>query len=145
MIRSAHSISDTNIAGLPNFAPQSFKSVSVTPRATFLSGGAVSAAGEIAVEDGWVRMITAKSGHDMPTVANMQRFVQTFPLILGNAGIRPDFGDTRGGAPPKCYYVGDFRRDGTAAATLNRAQVMPAIPAFAQTAEAQRWINRVPV
>ena len=33
MIRSAHSTSDTKIAGLPNFAPQSFKSVSVTPRA----------------------------------------------------------------------------------------------------------------
>jgi len=109
---------------------------------TFLSGGAVSAAGEIAVEDGWVRVITAKSGHHMPTVANMQRFVQTFPLILGNAAIRPDFGDTRGGAPAKCYYVGDSRRDGTAAATLNRAQMMQAIPAFAQTAEAQRWINR---
>ena len=33
MIRSAHSTSETNIAGLPNFAPHSFKSVSVTPRA----------------------------------------------------------------------------------------------------------------
>lgn len=33
MIRSAHSTSDTKIAGLPNFAPQSFRSVSVTPRA----------------------------------------------------------------------------------------------------------------
>jgi len=33
MIRSAHSTSDTNTAGLPNFAPQSFKSVSETPRA----------------------------------------------------------------------------------------------------------------
>lgn len=33
MTRSAHSTSETKIAGLPNFAPQSFKSVSVTPRA----------------------------------------------------------------------------------------------------------------
>ena len=33
MIRSAHSTMDTNIAGLPNFAPQSFRSVSETPRA----------------------------------------------------------------------------------------------------------------
>ncbi len=33
MIRSAHSTSETKIAGLPNFAPHSFKSVSVTPRA----------------------------------------------------------------------------------------------------------------
>ena len=33
MIRSAHSTSDTKTAGVPNFAPQSFKSVSVTPRA----------------------------------------------------------------------------------------------------------------
>ena len=33
MIRSAHSTNDTKIAGLPNFAAQSFKSVSVTPRA----------------------------------------------------------------------------------------------------------------
>ena len=33
MIRSAHSTSDTKIAGLPNFAPHWFKSASVTPRA----------------------------------------------------------------------------------------------------------------
>jgi hypothetical protein len=33
MIRSAHSTRATKIAGLPNFAPQSFKSASVTPRA----------------------------------------------------------------------------------------------------------------
>ena len=33
IIRSAHSTSDTKIAGLPNFAPQVFKSASVTPRA----------------------------------------------------------------------------------------------------------------
>jgi hypothetical protein len=33
IIRSAHSTSDTKIAGLPNFAPQVSKSVSVTPRA----------------------------------------------------------------------------------------------------------------
>jgi hypothetical protein len=33
MMRSAHSTSDTKTAGLPNFAPQSFRSVSVTPRA----------------------------------------------------------------------------------------------------------------
>jgi hypothetical protein len=33
IIRSAHSTSDTKIAGLPNFAPQVIKSISVTPRA----------------------------------------------------------------------------------------------------------------
>ena len=33
MMRSAHSTSDTKIAGLPNFAPQLLKSASVTPRA----------------------------------------------------------------------------------------------------------------
>jgi hypothetical protein len=33
MIRSAHSTSETKIAGLPNFASQSFRSVSATPRA----------------------------------------------------------------------------------------------------------------
>jgi hypothetical protein len=33
IIRSAHSTMDTKIAGLPNFAPQSFRSVSETPRA----------------------------------------------------------------------------------------------------------------
>jgi len=33
MIRSDHSTSETNMAGLPNFAPHWFKSVSVTPRA----------------------------------------------------------------------------------------------------------------
>ena len=33
MMRSAHSTSDTKIAGLPNFALQLLKSASVTPRA----------------------------------------------------------------------------------------------------------------
>ena len=33
MMRSAHSIRDTKMGGLPNFAPQVFKSISVTPRA----------------------------------------------------------------------------------------------------------------
>ena len=33
MIRSAHSTSETKIAGVPNFAPHSFRSVSATPRA----------------------------------------------------------------------------------------------------------------
>ena len=33
MIRSAHSTSDTKLAGVPNFAPHWFKSASVTPRA----------------------------------------------------------------------------------------------------------------
>ena len=32
-MRSAHSTSETKIAGFPNFAPHEFKSVSVTPRA----------------------------------------------------------------------------------------------------------------
>jgi hypothetical protein len=33
MTRSAHSTNETNIAGLPHFAPQLVKSASVTPRA----------------------------------------------------------------------------------------------------------------
>ena len=33
MMRSAHSTSETKIAGVPNFAPQLLKSVSETPRA----------------------------------------------------------------------------------------------------------------
>ena len=33
IIRSAHSTSETKIAGVPNFAPHCAKSVSVTPRA----------------------------------------------------------------------------------------------------------------
>lgn len=33
MIRSAHSTSETKVAGVPNFAPHSFMSVSATPRA----------------------------------------------------------------------------------------------------------------
>ena len=33
IIRSAHSTSETKIAGVPNFAPHWLKSVSVTPRA----------------------------------------------------------------------------------------------------------------
>lgn len=112
---------------------------------TFLSGAPVLAAGEIAVEDGMVHVITAKSGHYMPTVADMQRFVQMFPNISGGAVIRPDFGDTRGGRPVKCHLVQSFRRDGANAPTLDRATVWNAIPVFGQTANAREWVDKVPV
>ncbi|HUI44309.1 MAG TPA: hypothetical protein VL523_20275, partial [Terriglobia bacterium] len=113
---------------------------------SFLSGDAVTAAGEITVnEQGWISVITAKSGHYMPTVADMQRMVHCFPQIPGNCVIRPDFTDTQGGRPARVYAVDEFRTDGTSAPTLNRQTVLNRVPNFAKTMEAYRWINRVPI
>jgi hypothetical protein len=44
----------------------------------------------------------------------------------------------------KCYWVDELRRDGTAAPRLKRPDVLQAVPLFAKTLEAQRWIARVP-
>jgi len=99
---------------------------------TFLSGGAVQSAGEIVVDNGHIKVITAKSGHYMPTVREMKRFVTLFPQTPVNAIIRPDFADENGGGTPTFYTVRDYRNNPSPVA-LNQAAVQSAIPSWAST------------
>jgi hypothetical protein len=86
---------------------------------SFLGGGFVMAAGEIACYDGISRITTAKSGHYGPTAENLQKFVNTFPQIRGDAIIFPKFTANN----LKAYTVQDFRTRGLAATPLTKAEV----------------------
>jgi hypothetical protein len=58
---------------------------------SFLGGGAVSGAGEIAVVNGRIRLITCKSGHYKPSGQLFRNFLAKFPEIPNDAAIQPDF------------------------------------------------------
>jgi hypothetical protein len=91
---------------------------------TFLSGGAVTAAGEIAVDYGTVKVINSKSGHYRPTRRNMHALVSRLPGIPDDAIILPDFAQK----PAPAFTVGDFRRDINCTALVKRDDVIKAIP-----------------
>lgn len=102
--------------------------VGVFHHSTFLSGSAVMAAGELVVQQGVVKCITAKSGHYAPNVDNMRAFVRAFPDIPGQAVILPDFAST----PLPAYRVSEFRFGGKTPKGLKRADVTATIPVWAQ-------------
>lgn len=85
---------------------------------SFLGGGMVTAAGEMACYDGIPRFITAKSGHYAPTPENMRNFVNKFLDIRGDTLIQPKIT-----AVPVFYKVEDFRRQGLAAPPLSKMEV----------------------
>jgi hypothetical protein len=94
---------------------------------TFLGGSAVAAAGEFVVEDGRIKVITAKSGHYQPTVAEMKRLVVQVPGIPANVVILPDFIIN----PPQFFRVGEFRSGVSTPKQLKQKQVKDAIPHWA--------------
>ena len=85
---------------------------------SFLGGGMVLAAGEMACYDGIPRFITAKSGHYAPTPENMRNFVNKFLDIRGDTLIQPKIT-----AIPVFYKVQDFRLNGLAAPPVNKLDV----------------------
>lgn len=93
---------------------------------TFLSGSAIMAAGELVVEQGLVKCITAKSGHYNPTRENMSAFVREFPQIPRKAVIIPDFVAN----PLPAYEVKDFRMNDLK--VLKRSQVESVLPIWAR-------------
>lgn len=130
--------------------------VGVYHHSTFTGGGAVQAAGEIVVdESGRVRIITAKSGHYRPTVAEMRRLLQIFPEIPPKAVIRPDLADERvvGGVKgyPKFYYVREWKYAamlgpmGSTLTPLKRGKVQEACPTFARSSEFQTELSKIPL
>ncbi|HKK36564.1 MAG TPA: hypothetical protein VJ994_09760 [Paracoccaceae bacterium] len=96
---------------------------------SFLSGGAVKAAGEIVADAGRIQVITAKSGHYKPDAAAILRFVREFPLIGPKAIVRPDLSD---GAVAKYHHVGEFRKLGTKAPVLDRGDILERTPPWAR-------------
>lgn len=104
---------------------------------TFLGGRPVMAAGEIVVEDGVVKAITAKSGHYRPTVQDMQRMVQLFPQIPNSALIWPII------QQPLMYRVGDFRAKGMNATPLGKQQVLAALPNWCKNEKSDGWLAKL--
>ncbi|MFO7855165.1 MAG: hypothetical protein R6V44_08105 [Paracoccaceae bacterium] len=96
---------------------------------SFLSGGAVKAAGEIVADNGRIQVITAKSGHYKPDAAAILRFVREFPMIGPKAIVRPDLSDE---SVAKYHHVGEFRKYGTKAPVLDRAEILNRTPPWAR-------------
>lgn len=118
--------------------------VGVYHHSTFLSGSAIVAAGELVVDQGVVRFITAKSGHYAPTPANMRAFVQRFPQIPHRAVIMPDFVAN----PPPAHTIGEFKFNPNNPKTLTRRQVLDALPQWArldETGTTHQMINKIPM
>ncbi len=83
---------------------------------SFLGGGMVIAAGEMAVYDGIPRFISAKSGHYAPTPDNIRAFVKKFLDIPGDTLVQPK-------QAAIFYRVNDFRANGLGATALSKAEV----------------------
>jgi hypothetical protein len=110
---------------------------------SFLSGGAVKAAGEIVADNGVVRVVTAKSGHYIPDATALRRFLCEFRMIPANAIVRPDYSDERGGNPPRFYRVGEFREKALAAPTLNQKQIRGQTPPWARTPQFNEMLAKI--
>lgn len=111
---------------------------------SFLEGRPVMAAGEIVVQDGAVKAVTAKSGHYRPTADNMMQFVRQFSTLPWNAVIRPNMLDTGNGGKAVFHYLGEFRERGAARATkLTQHQVLSAVPSWAKGPEAMKSFSLV--
>jgi hypothetical protein len=101
---------------------------------TFLSGHPVLAAGEWIVDNGTVKVITAKSGHYTPKPSELLRFVTTFKDIPRDAIIRPDLTDRTQGAQKVLFYrVGDFVANYLGARPITRSQFRAIVPTWANT------------
>lgn len=85
---------------------------------SFLGGKPVRAAGEMRVEQGIVRELTAKTGHYWTTPELMQALVKHFWQIPDDTPVRPDMGDKARTGHEVFYRCADFRRDGLAATPL---------------------------
>lgn len=104
---------------------------------SFLSGGAVLAAGEMVADDGLIRFITSKSGHYGPAVENMQAMSIRLPDLPPDAIIMPRFASV---CP--AYRLQDFR-DGGASTKVKRAEAQAFLPPFARSPKAIEMLNKI--
>lgn len=114
---------------------------------SFLGGGAVLAAGEIAVDDGWIRAITAKTGHYWTTPDLMLNMVRRMPEIPDHAIVRPDVLDvkrrgaeTDGQDSMNFYTVADFRKNGLGATRLNVDEITDRLPQWAASGQFRKQL-----
>jgi hypothetical protein len=122
--------------------------------ASFLGGRPVMAAGELVTDDGGViKVITAKSGHYMPSPDDLRRFVSKFTNIPSSAVIRPDMLDKRAAkdavtgeyvGAPQFFTVGEFRMHGMTARKLDQQAVLFALPSWARTPKAMEELGKLP-
>jgi hypothetical protein len=92
---------------------------------TFLGGKPVRAAGEMRVDQGLIRELTAKTGHYWTTPELLLEFVKHFWEIPDDARVRPDMGDKARTGHEVFYRCGDFRKNGSAATPLPAAAAPP--------------------
>jgi hypothetical protein len=105
---------------------------------TFLRGQAVLAAGEMCVDQGKIKIISAKSGHYLPGPEEMKAFLQTAPS-WGGAMIYPDFKTT----PPKLFPCRTFREEGMAARPVGKTAVLRTVPKWAQNSYTKKWLDKI--
>jgi hypothetical protein len=101
---------------------------------TIFHGLPVVGAGEVVAEDGIVKLISAKSGHYRPTVADMRRMVQALAWIADDCLILPLFTDVN----IPCYRVGSFRAQGEAAPLVTKDEFLQWKPKFLDTSSGKR-------
>jgi hypothetical protein len=111
---------------------------------SFLGGRPVMAAGELVCDDGVLKVITAKSGHYIPSPEDLLRFVRQFPEIPGDAVIRPNLKDLRESKYVLFYKVGDFRVKGLKAKPLSKDDTLACVPAWARGSKAMDMLDDLP-
>lgn len=111
---------------------------------SFLGGRPVMAAGELVVVDGEIRIVTAKSGHYIPSWEDLHRFVQQFTEIPGGALIRPNFKDEADFGQPVYYKVRDFRMSQLNASPVSKQAVLQSMPAWSKTVNAMKVVDKIP-
>jgi len=110
---------------------------------TFFAGMPVTAAGEIVAKDGYIKLITAKSGHYRPSWSDMHRMVKALNWIPGAALIIPDFSST--GKYTRCYRVRDFRVTGVKSFLITKKQFNKEMPDFLTgNAAITHIVNKLP-
>jgi hypothetical protein len=112
---------------------------------SFLGGGAVRAAGEIIVDNGRVRALTAKTGHYWTTPELMRQFAVEFLPIPDDAVIRPDIRDKTGPDGLIHYHrCGEYRRKGPAAPLLNDEVIKSVVPRWADISSQLDFAPKAP-
>ena len=106
---------------------------------SFLSGGAVLAAGEMLVVQGKIRVVNAKSGHYLPLPENMATFVRQLVQLPKDAIILPDFSKN----PPPAYTIREYRFNSKNPSKVKRQALIDRLTTEADNPKARAWIDKV--
>ena len=95
---------------------------------SFLGGGAVRAAGEIVVDNGTIRGLTAKTGHYWTTPELMLNLLKGTPQIPRDAVVRPQILDEQA----SYYRCGDLVHPTDDSDVLSQQEINAALPSWAK-------------